>query len=179
MLCQSVVFVWRPGLDLFCDLGYNPFAMDEQKTVEQGDDRKTTEELKAQCDEYLNGWKRAKADFVNYQKDEMKRFEEVMKFSNQQLIKDLLVALDSLNLAAADGDKVFALIKNQLEDVLRRHGVEKINISVGQSFDPAYHEAVAEVDSADQPYNTVAEIAEDGYTLHGKVIRAAKVKVAK
>src|SRR3989344_6824683 len=50
-------------------------------------------------DEYLDGWKRAKADLSNYKKDEMKRFETVAKFANEAIIRELIAVLDSFDLA--------------------------------------------------------------------------------
>ncbi|MEK7463374.1 MAG: nucleotide exchange factor GrpE, partial [Patescibacteria group bacterium] len=55
--------------------------------------------LEKERDEYLNGWKRAKADSINQQKDELKRMEEIMKFANADIIKDLLLVLDSFELS--------------------------------------------------------------------------------
>jgi molecular chaperone GrpE len=138
----------------------------------------------AQCEEYLNGWKRAKADFVNYQKDEAKRLEEIAKFGNWELTRDLIAVLDSFDLAIAalekDGkaEKGVYLIRGQLEDVLRNRGLEKIEVKAGQVFDPAFHEAVGETES-DQPGGAVAEEISSGYLLNGRVIRPARVKLVK
>lgn len=147
------------------------------------------EELKkyqAQCDEYLNGWKRAKADLVNFQKDETKRLEEVVKFANKEFLKDLIVVLDSFDLAinslgessATGGDKGFQMIRIQLADVLKKHGLEAIKVEPGMPFDPERHEALLEIES-DQPSGTIAEEIEKGYTLNGRVVRPARVKISK
>jgi molecular chaperone GrpE len=137
-------------------------------------------------EEYLDGWKRAKADLINYKKDEAKRFEAVIKFSNEALVRDLVNVLDSFDLALvvleneADSkkEKGLYLIRQQLEDILKQNGLERIIISVGQPFDPALQEAVAEVES-DKPSGTIIEEVERGYLLNGKLIRPARVKVAK
>lgn len=145
------------------------------------------EELKkcqAEREEYLNGWKRAKADLINYQKDEAKRFEEVVKFSNWELVRDLITVLDSFDLAIAalekDGkvEKGVYMIRSQLEDVLRKKGLERIAVNIGKPFDPSLHEAIGEV-ASDQPIGTVAEEIERGYLLNGRVVRPARVKLAK
>lgn len=151
----------------------------------------TIEELQAKLDacekekgEYLDGWKRAKADFVNYKKDEAERVATLAKFANESLLQELVLILDSfaLGLSVLEGDKAaekgMNLVKLQLEDVLRKYGLERIKISPGDAFDPATQEAVGEVPSASPP-GSVAEIAEDGYALNGKVVRPAKVRVAK
>jgi len=140
--------------------------------------------LKKQCDEYLDGWKRSKADFINYRKDEAKRLDLILKFSNETMIKDLINVLDSFDLAiqSLGGDskveKGVYLIRAQLEDILKKYGLERIMVSVGQKFDPALHEAIAVAES-DKPSGTIIDEVERGYTLSGKLIRAARVKVAK
>jgi molecular chaperone GrpE len=137
-------------------------------------------------DEYLDGWKRAKAELINYKKDEAKRFEQIAKFSNEILIRDLIVVLDSFDLALVslgeEGEekkqKGLYLIRQQLEDILKQQGLERVVVSVGKEFDPNLHDAVASVES-DKPSGTITEEVERGYFLNGKLIRAARVKVAK
>ncbi len=144
---------------------------------------KLAEALK-QRDEYLDGWKRAKADFINYKKEEAERFALLAKFSNEGLILELLSVLDSFSLGLAilkddaPTEKGISLIKNQLEDLLKKHGLEKIAVSAGEKFDPGRHEAVSEIES-ENPAGTIVEEAERGYTLNGKVIRPARVKLSK
>ncbi len=163
--------------------------MSEDTQKENKEEPKTEDELskcKRQCDEYLEGWKRAKADLINYKKDEAKRFEAVIKFSNEALVRDLINVLDSFDLALvsieAQADsktqKGLYLIRAQLEDILKQNGLERIIISIGQPFDPALQEAIATVES-DRPSGTIIEEVERGYLLNGKLIRPARVKVAK
>lgn len=140
--------------------------------------------VKAQADEYLDGWKRAKADLINYKKDEAKRFEDIIKFAAQELVRELVPVLDSFDLALESlgaepkVEKGVYLIRAQLEDALKKHGLEKITVVAGEHFDPALHEAVAAVEST-QASGTVVEEVDHGYTLSGKLIRPARVKVAK
>lgn len=158
------------------------------KKLEEADEKKELQSKLEKCDkekeEYLNGWKRAKADYINYQKEEAKRFEEVLKFSNWELVRDLITTLDSFDLAIAalekegKAEKGMYMIRNQLEDTLKKRGLEKIVISVGQPFDPSLQEAIGEVES-DKPAGTIAEEIERGYLLNGRVIRPARVKLAK
>lgn len=134
--------------------------------------------------EYLDGWKRAKADFINYKKDEVKRFEEMIKFSGETLIRELLHILDSFDLGLAvlresdPAGKGMRLIRTQLEDILEQYGLKHIEVQVGDKFNPAREEAIMEIES-DLPAGAIAEEVERGYTLHGKVIRPVRVKVAK
>jgi len=180
----------------------------EEKTDVSGDPIKELNERLEKClkekEDYLNGWKRAKADLINYQKDEARRFEEVLKFGNIELIKDFIPVLDSFAalertlegepLASLDASRSgrpdnqsgrdladvvgFRLIRIQLDDLLKKSGLERIITKPGQSFDPAFHESVGEIESGEQPGSIAHEI-ESGYTLNGRVVRPARVKLAK
>ena len=149
------------------------------------DPKEDIEKLKQECEEYLNGWKRAKADLSNYKKDELKRWEEFARFANEDIIRDLLSILDSFELAlramesSGEIEKGVYLIQNQLEDLLHRRGLEKIDVQEGQVFDPGSHDAVMMADGAQDKDGLIAEEVERGYILNGKVIRPAKVKVYK
>lgn len=185
--------------------------MEEQTT--QSEERKEEPDELSKCqkerDEYLDGWKRAKAELINYKKDEAKRFEIVVKLANEGLIKELLLVLDSFDLAvialeqsqtnaddmqtnaekslresassqreSASWQKGMYLIRSQFKDILKSYGLEEIEIAAGKTFDPNTEEAVMEVES-NQPAGTVIEEVEKGYLLNGRVIRPARVKVAK
>jgi len=147
-------------------------------------DDQSQNNLVKQCDEYLEGWKRAKADLINYKKDEAKRVDAVIKFANENIISDMIDVLDAFDLALgtlqddSKAQKGVYLIRTKLEDILKRYGLEKVAVAVGDQFDPSLHDAVASVES-DKPSGTVTEEVECGYMLHGKLIRATRVKVAK
>ncbi|MFH1193176.1 MAG: nucleotide exchange factor GrpE [Candidatus Jorgensenbacteria bacterium] len=153
----------------------------------KNDKPESAEEPLAACarerDEYLNGWKRAKADLANYRKEEAERFSAFAQFSTEALIAELLSLFDSfdLGLAAVKGDEEakrgFFLIRGQLEDILKRRGLEAILAPPGTPFDPARHEGVGEVASGEPP-GTVAEEVSKGYAFGGKVLRPARVKVS-
>jgi len=162
----------------------NQKEKDKEKKQEEALDELS--KCRKEYDEYLDGWKRAKADLINYKKDEAKRFEAIVKFSNEALIKELINVLDSFDLALValeveedkKTQKGLYLIRQQLEDILRQNGLERIIVSVGQSFDPALQEAVATIE-LDKPSGTIIEEVERGYLLNGKLIRPARVKVSK
>lgn len=159
-------------------------ADNEQESQQQSPATTNQDVVAKERDEYLDGWKRAKADLINYKKEEAKRFESMLKFANEHIIKELLVVLDSFDLAlAAMGgeskiEKGVYLIRAQLEDVLKRYGLERVSVSVGKEFDPSLHDAIVTSES-EQPSGTVLEEIEKGYMLGGKLIRAARVRVAK
>jgi len=110
-------------------------------------------------DEYLNNWKRAQADLMNYKKDEMQRMEQLIKFGNEQLVISVIEIMTGLE-----------MVFKQFESLLKKYGVERIAV-VGQKFDPAVHEAMAELDDS----KPLAEVR-PGYMMHGKVILPARVK---
>lgn len=157
-------------------------AIDENGEISIKDKLDRIKEELKKCqkerDDYLAGWQRAKADFINARKDEEKRREEFLKFSNQLIIADILAVLDSFDLALSHYEsKGFYLIQAQLNDILKKYGLSVIK-SAGEKFNPEFHEAVAEIES-DKESGTIIEEVQKGYTLNGKVLRAAKVKIAK
>ncbi len=141
-------------------------------------------ECEKQRDEYLAGWQRAKADFLNYKKEELRRLEEVGKYGSEDLIRELIVILDNFDLGIATLEKAgpvekgIYMIRTQIEDILRKRGVEKIAVQIGGQFDPKFQEAIAMIDS-DVPSGSVIEQIEPGYKLHDKVLRPTRVKIAK
>ena len=142
------------------------------------------EKIKKQCDEYLDGWKRAKADLINYKKEEEERIQHIARFGQELFITDLIAVLHSFDLGFVSWKddppekKGMMLIQSQLEDILKRHGLEIMRAEIGKESNPAESEVVEAVDSKETS-GTVVEEVERGYKLHGKVIKPIKVKVAK
>lgn len=159
--------------------------MAQQKNIKQDTNENQDElkELQLKCEEYLNGWKRERADFVNYKTQETERTSSIIKFANEELIYKLLSVLDNFNLAAKHlEDQGFLMIKKQLEDLLEKEGIEEIDV-LGKPFDANLMEAVGEAESADEGSTVEAGIVADevqkGYMLNEKLLRPAKVKIAK
>ncbi len=148
--------------------------MEELKKEEQPSD------LENKCNEYLNGWRRAQADLANYKKDEAKRFEDLIKFSNEKLILDLLNVLDSFELSLSSRSETTGSdpIFTQLSSLLKSRGLEKNKVEIGTPFDPNFHEAIINIDSELLSGSVVQEL-KSGYLLNGKVIRPSQVSVAK
>lgn len=131
---------------------------------------------------------RQMADVENLRKRLQREKEEFSKYAGEQLIRQLLPIVDSLDhaLRAAQQQTDLAamtqgmqLIARQLMDVLARAGVARI-ATIGQPFDPHQHEAIAQVEPDDhQADGTIVEEVQVGYVMHGKVLRPAMVKVAK
>ena len=146
-----------------------------------------TEEMKIkrEREEYLDGWKRAKAELINHKNDELKRMSEIVRFAGEDIARDMVEILDSFDLCIASLSvdnqslaKGIYMIRTQLEDALKRKGMERIIVSVGHQFDPGLHEAISTVQS-DKPPGIVIEEIEKGYMWNGKLLRPARVVVSK
>ena len=160
--------------------------MEEQKKDDSvKKEESELEKCRQERDEYLNGWKRAKADLINYQKDEAKRFEEIMQYATEAMVRDLIPVLDSFELGIAalekNGpvDKGVYIIKTQLEEALKKKGLEKIKVSAGDAFDPAKHESIGVVTIEGIESGKIGEVIESGYALNEKVVRPTRVKLSK
>lgn len=131
---------------------------------------------------------RERADLENFRKRAQRDKEELGKFANEGILKELVPAVDSLERALdharQDGAGGETLLKGveltlaQFQKVLEKFGVVAIK-SLGQPFDPARHEAMGQVESADQPANTVVQEYQKGYLLNDRLLRPALVMVAK
>jgi molecular chaperone GrpE len=158
--------------------------MDEQKINEDNNLDQKLKDCEAKRDEYLAGWQRAKADFINYKKDEMKRLEEIARYGNEDLLMELVNVLDNFDLGLAALEKAgpvekgVYLIRSQVEDILKKRGVERIPIKLGDPFNPAVAESVVEVESDKTP-GTIVEEIQAGYRLYDKIIRPSRVKISK
>jgi molecular chaperone GrpE len=149
--------------------------------------KKKLEEAEKLKNEYLAGWQRARADLINYKKEEMERVGSFIKIAQEGLIFEFLPILDNFDIAEKnikkelkENENVKGLlqIKQQILDFLKKKGVEEIK-SVGEKFNPAYHEVVEEVDTDEFETETIVEEVQKGYKIDGRVLRPAKVKVAK
>jgi molecular chaperone GrpE len=161
--------------------------MPEDLKKEIEDLKKKLKECEKLKNEYLTGWQRARADLINYKKEEMERVGELIKFSANGLILKILPILDNFeiaekklpeNLKRDENIKGVLQIKNQILNFLKEQGVEEIK-SVGERFDPNFHEVVGEVEAKDKEPGTIVEEIQKGYKINGRLLRPAKVKVAK
>jgi molecular chaperone GrpE len=175
---------------------------DKIKYVSEDDTEKAEHKIKKTKDklhlcegeraEYLAGWQRAKADLINYKKEQEAKISEIFKFANEGLIYEFLPVLDSFELAiqhspvggqASTVDDGLLQIYKQLKGILKNQGLEEIS-AIGEKFDPGLHESVGEVEAHPEQgrgaeSDTIAEEIQKGYMLNKKVIRASKVKVVK
>jgi len=141
----------------------------------------------AQRDEYLALAQRTQADFENYRKRVAKESRAAAERGALGLAKELLPALDNLDraiAAAEQSDPLLAgvkLVRGELAGALARCGIESFS-PLGESFDPALHEAVATAPQGETEgapaSGTVVEVYQPGYRLGSSVIRPARVLVA-
>jgi len=131
---------------------------------------------------------RERADLENFRKRAQRDKEELGKFANEGILRELVPAVDSLERALEharqDGAGGETLLKGveltlaQFQKVLEKFGVVAIK-SLGEPFDPSRHEAMGQLESADQPANTVVQEYQKGYLLNDRLLRPALVMVAK
>ncbi|MCZ6672145.1 MAG: nucleotide exchange factor GrpE [Verrucomicrobia bacterium] len=129
---------------------------------------------------------RAAADFENFRKRVLREKDELRKFAVSGLIEDLLPALDNLELgmaaagnqteakAVADGFRMVAL---QIASILQSNGLECVDPQ-GEDFDPNLHESVEIRPSDDVEDHKIIQVVRKGYTLNGRILRAANVIVS-
>jgi molecular chaperone GrpE len=136
-------------------------------------------------DQFLDLLQRTRADFENYQKRFQRDLAEERRYAQRPLAADLLLVLDNLDraLTAARqaGEKGplvqgVAMVQTQLFDLLKRHGITRIE-ALGQPFDPQRHEAVMQQPS-EAPPNMVLQVLEQGFLIHERVLRPARVVVS-
>ena len=144
---------------------------------------KKKQEYDALWDRFL----RLQAEFDNYKKRSYKERVEFIKFANEGLILELLAILDNFErgIKAAELKKDFDLlhqgvdmISKQLHVLLESKGLNRIK-SVGERFDPHKHEAVEVIEDEKAQEDVVVDELQPGYTLGGRIIRPARVKVVK
>jgi molecular chaperone GrpE len=157
---------------------------ENQESPEKGAGADLATELARLNEKYL----RLYSDFENFKKRSLKEKIEFSKYANEEFIKGLLPVLDDIDrgLSALEqlkaGEEVInglALIRQKLFGFLQQKGVSEINAK-GELFDTEFHEAISELPAPNEAQQgRVLEVAEKGYTFHGKVIRFAKVLVGK
>lgn len=157
-------------------------SLKAQLELSQAKGRELMEKLKEEHDRLL----RTVADLENYKRRAGKEKEEIQKFGVERLLKDFLPVLDNLDRALehARGSKDLAglaegvgMTRKLFEDTLARHGVRPFS-AVGKPFDPAYHEAMQQVESAEVPPGQVLSEVVRGFLLHERLVRPALVTVA-
>ena len=162
--------------------------MSEDKEMTLDEALAQIELLKNENAEYLEGWKRAKADYVNFKQDQEKRSKELAQFASMSIVSQLLPVLEYFRKAFEQVPNeventdwyqgVFQIYK-QLKEVMKGMGVEEFRADRGVAFDTAHHEAVGSEQISDLDDDVVSQEVSAGYMLHGKVVVPARVIVNK
>jgi len=140
-------------------------------------------ELQAELADLRDRSIRTLADFENYRRRSEREREELKRYATGDVLRDLLPVVDNLQRALAAGGTVddlkmgVELTLRQFRDLLKQRGIAEVP-ALGEPFDPSVHEAVARVDDETVTAPTVIDELQRGYTLHGKLLRPALVRVA-
>jgi molecular chaperone GrpE len=156
----------------------------KDKVKKLREDLKTCQQEKS---DYLTGWQRSKADYINLQKE-----MELLKISGailakEKMFKNFLQALDSFDMAFGNKEAWEAVDKNwrmgieyiyqQFTTGLEQSGIEKIN-AVGVKFDPNLHQSIESITTDDQSKDhTIEKVIQTGYKLGERIIRPARVNI--
>ena len=146
---------------------------------------KEIKKLEAKCDEYLNGWQRAQADYNNLKKESDKRLSEVKEYVQADMILNFISIYDHFKLALEhipdDKKKDDALsgllhIKNDFKELLKKFNIKEIE-TLGKEFNPEMHEAISQ-EKSDEKENIIIKELKSGYTMNEKVSKPAQVVVS-
>ncbi len=161
----------------------------ERAGVPGSEEPSTVTELdtaKKQAAEYLDHLQRLQAEFANYRKRVIKEQTRAMEMAAEPFIRKLLEVLDEFDLALMAAERTpdferflhgVELVYAKLLDILRSEGLERIEAE-GKAFDPERHEALMQSGGPEgEPF--VADILRQGYSMKGRVIRPAGVKVVR
>lgn len=160
-------------------------AAEELTEIEQL--QSALEDAKDEADEYLDGWRRAQAEFSNYKKRQRAEQAKIRELANANLLRKLLPVLDDFERAMATIPAAMAklswsqgllMIKRKLEAILETEGVEPIDTE-GEVFDPYCHEAVTHEEMPGYEGGDIIGEVQKGYVLGDRVLRPALVRVAK
>lgn len=152
--------------------------MDEvTKDTQDAKQEPAIDEVVKARDEYLNNWKRAVADLANYKKGEVERAGLLVGYAKEGVLFNLLPILDSIYLLAKHARvEGVDLIEKQIAEFLKKEGIIEIE-AIGKQFNAEVMEAVSEIEGGEA--GMVAEELQKGYMIGGKVLRPARVRVAK
>jgi molecular chaperone GrpE len=141
--------------------------------------------LKADLDDATDRVLRAQAELENYRKRARREIEDERRYATLPLLRDVLPVLDNFQRAIAAAEKTEStalldgvrMIAQTLLAVLAKHDCKQIE-ALHKPFDPAFHEAISQQPTAEHPPGTVVLVAQDGYTLHDRVVRPSQVIVS-
>lgn len=173
---------------------------DEQQPIESATENTPAsadtniETLKQTCEEYLQGWRRAQADYANLKKEQERERMENVKYANERLLSELLPAIDQFDIALNFIPETSGLpetekkkwenwligiraVRSLWEGSFQDIGLEHVPTDI--AFDPNQHEAMGEEMQEGKTSGSILRVAQSGWKLNGKLLRPAKVILAK
>ncbi len=177
------------------DAGTPPLSASEAVSIPPKEDytAEQIEEFRKEAAKTAEHWDqllRTTAEFDNYKKRAARDRQDAIRYANEGLLQKLVTILDNFEMALAAVNQSqqapsleslqtgVNMIHAQLKNVLAESGLEVIDAS-GQPFDPNWHEAVSQQETADVPEGTVVHQIRKGYKLRDRLLRPASVVVAK
>ncbi|MDR3604093.1 MAG: nucleotide exchange factor GrpE [Syntrophaceae bacterium] len=162
----------------------------DDKMGSETDSDKTEEnilqEALKESQENRDRWLRAVADLENFKKRSMQDRTKILKYKEEDLLRELLPVIDNLERALTHGHQEdesnpvtqgVKMVLGMFNEVLKKYGVIELD-SLGKTFDPQFHEAIAQEPTQDVGPNTVTRELERGYMYKDKLLRPAKVVVS-
>jgi len=182
----------KDALDKRKQAARNVPARDKVDKEDSGNLEHLTSQIKAaetEAKDHYDKLLRMMAELDNYKKRSEREKQEVVKYSNEQLVTELLPVLDDLDRVLehvpegaskelVDFVEGVQLVSKHFLGTLEKYGLKEIQ-AAGEKFNPEYHEAVAHLPSSDTPADHVMDVHRKGYLLNERVIRAAMVSVSK
>ncbi|MFK7894898.1 MAG: nucleotide exchange factor GrpE [Myxococcota bacterium] len=161
----------------------------EMLSAELQDLKSHHEEKSKEFEEQNQQFLRLQAEFENFRRRSLKEKQESLKFGHQNLVKDLLSAVDNLERALEHGAQTAGaeakgildgveLVHREVLGAMAKHAVSEIEAE-GRPFDPAVHEAMGQIPNGDVTPNTVLKKQQKGYVIHDRMLRPSRVLVAR
>jgi molecular chaperone GrpE len=159
-----------------------------EASAADGDLNKKLEEAERQAKDNYERLLRVSADFENYKKRTAREMQDLVKYANEKILKEMLTVVDNLERAIESASNhydtndpliqgVYLTLSETLK-ILERHQVKPV-VSLGEPFDPSFHQAMMQEEVQDQPPNTVVKELQKGYLIHDRLLRPALVAVSK
>ncbi len=163
-----------------------------KKEIPLGDMKKAeliekVKEIQESADKNYDLFMRSVAEIENFKKRFQKEKSDLIKFSNESLIKQLLLVIDNLQkaISASQDENSVEAVREGIEltlkglvDTLEKSGLAQVKAE-GEPFDPNFHEAISEMEDNKVEPGTVIQVLQKGYTLNERLIRPAMVVISK
>jgi len=168
--------------------GKSEVEPEPEASATEDDVKKKLEEAERQAKDNYERILRVSADFENYKKRAAREMQDLVKYANEKILKEMLTVVDNLERAIESASNHYDandpliqgvhLTLNETLKILERHQVKPV-VSLGEPFDPSFHQAMMQEEVQNQPPNTVVKELQKGYLIHDRLLRPALVAVSK